>query len=165
MYKVVLLFFMLLTLSGFSQKLKIEKETDKFTGKTRVKTSQTYLYLNFLDYINAKLRSVDTTYFISFMGNMAVGVIGINDETILLLEDDSKINLSPTSIQSYEISSSGSYYDHQYSITKKQLVSLSKAKIISMRRYFNNSYSDFDIKEKRAESFIKNVQLFLQNIE
>jgi hypothetical protein len=164
---MLIVLFSTLGYCGFSQKMKLHKEIDKFTGKYRVETTPITMYqwVTVSSAINVKLRSNDTLYFIHFMGSTSTGIIDEDDPLILLLDDKSTITIYPTSFQSYDVETGGNtFYNHQYNISKDQLQILSTKKVISFRRYFNDHYSDFDVKTKWAERFAAGVNLFLQNI-
>lgn len=164
---MILLVFSTLSYCGFSQKIKINKEVDKFTGKNRVETSLVTLLQGPLvvSKIGVKLRAYDTLYYLHFLGTLAAGVISEKDETVFLLDDKSTITIYPTSFQSYDIEEDGSkFYNQQYYITKQQLLLLSKTKVISIRRNYEEFYTDFDIKNKFSGNFINLVNDFLQII-
>lgn len=132
---------------GYSQKIK-NVEIDKFTGKKRIQTDYVKLGGYLMSGIGASFRTVDTTIYITFTGSYGLGVVGTSDETLFLFSDKSTFGVFPTSIQSYEISSQGNYYEQKYYISKSQMETLSKNNPISLRRNYSNNYIDLDIKSK-----------------
>ena len=114
-----------------------------------------------------KLRSVDSTCFLILMGTIAVGTVGINDPMIFLFEDKTTFKIYPTSVQSYNIGVGqyeSDHYYHQYSISISQLEELSVKKLISVRRYYNDVYSDIDVKEKNKDKIKSLSTLFLKQL-
>lgn len=165
--KTFLLLLFSFPLLCYSQKLTVN-ETDKFTGKKRLETSYCIVTMKFVSAIQMKLRSVDTTCFVTFNGNTGVGVVGLTDATTFLFEDNSTTKVYPTSIQSYDIGVgqySSNTFNQQYNISIDQIEMLKTKKLISIRREFNSNYADFDVKEKHAEKISKLCMLFLSELK
>lgn len=157
---------LLISVCSYGQKIS-EKQVDKFTGQKRIETDYITLKIGLTDIFRVKLRTVDTTIFITFYGTIGLGVVGRRDPSIFLFEDKSTFEVSPTSIQSYDIGkaaySSGSY-THQYRIYKQDLEILASKKLASIRRYYNNNYTDIDIKEKNAKKVNELASIILAEL-
>ena len=166
--KRTLLFIPLIMFHFFVQGQKIESvEVDKFTGQKRVNTEYVNIAAGFTNVFKFKLRSVDSTCFLILMGTIAVGTVGINDPMIFLFEDKTTFKIYPTSVQSYNIGVGqyeSNHYYHQYSISIPQLEELSVKKLISVRRYYNDVYSDIDVKEKNKDKIKSLSTLFLKQL-
>jgi hypothetical protein len=148
----------------FSQKIK-QDEVDKFTKQRRVETSNSLLKGGLRCGIYTYLRSVDTTYYLNIGGHgCAVGVVGSNDKAIFLLDNDISVSVSPTGVQSYDISDNSKYYNHQYTISRRDLDLLAKNKLKSVRRYTSEGYTDIDIPEKNSAVLMKQCSLFLTTL-
>jgi hypothetical protein len=155
---------LLLSIPGFSQTIK-QDEIDKFTKQRRVETSSILLKGGLSCGLHTHLRSVDSTYFLIIGGyGCAVGVVSSQDPTIILLENDVTVNISPTGVQSYEIGDYNNSYRHQYSISLDNLKTLANHKLKSVRRYTSKGYSDIDIPEKNSSELMKLCALFLTAI-
>ena len=78
---------LVITLAVYAQEIEIK--VDKFTGQKRVQTGYETLKKGMLDYVAVRLRSVDSTYFLTMKGaGWGVGVIGSDDQLIFLLENE-----------------------------------------------------------------------------
>jgi hypothetical protein len=162
MKQIILGVAILFSFSAMAQEIK-STEVDKFNGKRRVLTENLKIYGSFLEVMEVKFRTVDSTVFISISGNTGIGVVGTDDAATFLFDDKSTLDFYPTSIQSYEIS--GKYnlksYNHQYYFTKEKLHILATKNVVAIRRTFNKNYADFDIKEKHAKK-LKELALLVE---
>lgn len=142
-------------------------EVDKFTNQKRVLTKD-LLIINRpakWPHLSVRFRSVDTTCYMNLIGeNIAVGIIGASDIAFLLLADKSKIVIHSTGIQAYTPGTTERYYDHQYAISRSDVLKLAKQKITSVRIYFENRYEDVDIDDKHAEKVVALADLFHSEI-
>lgn len=160
------LLVLMYTVNSQAQKIKIDTEIDKFTKAKRVQTNYITLKMELTRGYAAKLRSVGDSYYITFRGAIGVGVVGPDDATIFLLDNDSTIKVYPTSIQSYEIDVKyGNYYTHQYKILEEDLVQLSQHDLKSIRRYYDDHYTDIDLNDKRKDSMKELAIKFLEEIK
>lgn len=165
--KIILLTFFIFPLIGFSQKIKVESEIDKFTKQKRVKTSYVAIKPGMAEQVTVSLRSVDTMYFITFKGRgKGSGVIGSTDRIIILLDNDSTVSIMPTGIQSYDIGygTAPDSYTHQYFIKKEDLINLSTHDLKSFRKYYDRHYADIDINEKRKGDLRELASEFLKEL-
>lgn len=143
-------------------------EIDKFTGEKRIETDYVTIATNFFTIVSLKLRTVDTTVFLTLAGSWAVGMVGPQDKAMFLFEDKSTMAVYPTSIQSYDIGVgqySSNSYRHQYALSQADLQILSTKKPISLRREFNSNYADIDIKEKNAKKIQNLARLVLLEMQ
>jgi len=165
-----LLLFLLLPVFSFSQKIKVN-EIDKFTKQKRIETTVSFARQGLNCGIGFSFRSVDSTYFINVIGyGCAVGVVGKDETFIFLLSDSSTVTVLSKGIQSYTIASGGTFsrdtYEHEYYITIPDIEKLSKAKVVSVRAYYNSNYSDIDFKEaKQQVVLMKLSDVFLKELK
>lgn len=149
--RIIITLLLLIPIAGISQKIS-SVEIDKFTNQKRVLTEKLYVIGGFRrPNLQISFRSVDSTCFINLHGeHLAAGVIGPTDEAWLLFEDNSKIVVQSTGLQSYDFTptSHTKIYNHQYSISRESILKLSKQQVVSIRRYYNSNYSDIEIWNK-----------------
>ena len=164
MKKIVPIFFILTFLvEGTSYCQKIDKvEIDKFTGQKRILTKKIILYEVFTKGLYIYIRTVDSTVFIRFYGNVGVGVVGPLDATTFLFSDKTTSDVLPTSLQSYDTDPQG--FSQQYYFSKSQLQLLAEKNIISVRRTYNDTYIDIDVKEKHANKIKELAKLVLNEL-
>ena len=113
------------------------------------------------------IRSVDKNIFINVLGlSCAVGVIGDKEKCLLLLNNDTAVTVYSTGIQSYDTRpsqyGSSQSYNHQYSITLEDLNTLANSELTTVRRYYNNNYSDIEVPSKANKKLQKLVKVFLE---
>jgi len=145
-----------------AQKIK-SVEIDKFTGKRRIESSRILLKDGLMQTLGVYARSVDTTVFLNFYGNIGVGVVGPNDPITFLLDDKTTIKAYPTSIQSYDISPDS--YSQQYIISLSDFKLLKSKLVTSIRRTYGSNYIDLDIKEKASNKLKSLAELFFAELE
>ena len=148
---------LLLYVNTYSQ---IEKNIDKFTGRTRLVSQNAPLWAKGLtgDGFTVNLRSDGDVHFLIVHGStFACGTVGIND-ALLLLTDSGSVTIYPSHIQTtvYDSYWKRYGYDHQYKISLDQIKFLASHHILSARRYFDDKYADFDVKEKHRDN-VKNL--------
>lgn len=150
----------------FAQKI-VKNETDKFTKFKVIETNTNWVKRGLGCGLGFSYRASDTVLFISATGySCAVGGIGINDKIIFLLDDGSTISAISKGIQTYSIGygsgGNNDTYDHEYYITKDDIVKLSAHNLTSVRRYFSISdYADIDIKGKSSSLLKELSNIFL----
>lgn len=161
MKQYLLLAALFFNYSLMAQRIKVN-EIDKFTKERRIETSFSWLKRGIGCGIGFYFRSVDDTRFMTASGyNCGADVIGARDEIIFLLDNDSTISLTPTSIQGYNVGSSGNTYTHQYNVTLEQIKLLSKHKIKSIRKYGHDSYEDISIPKGNQSDIMDNATVYL----
>lgn len=162
--KWIIAAFLLFSLPCMAQKIKVN-ETDKFTGMKRVQTSEEALLSKLTSVLRFYFRTNGTNYFMHFQG-MVTGVGSVNpgDEMIMLLEDGSKVVVHSVSYQTYEVNRYGGTYDHQYSIGLDNLKALSMQDVVSIRRYTNSGYSDYEVPKKNQDKIKKAALLILNSL-
>lgn len=145
---------------------KIKKEYDKFLKATRVSTGYIRLRSTLSAPLSATIRSVGDKYFVTFYGsNVGATTIGPSDPAMILLENDSTVQIFPTKIQSYEIGQYGRGFHHEYSIPLNLFEQIIRFKVKSIRKYGSSGYVDFEIDEKGAKNFSKTCKEFMEAVE
>jgi hypothetical protein len=84
---------------------------------------------------------------------------------MLLLGNDSTIQVTSTGLQSFERNYSTKSYRHQYSISKAQLQQMAGSPLKAVRRYGVDSYVDVDIPEVNQKKAQELVKAFLKALE
>lgn len=166
-FSAIVLFILFTAFCQRSIAQKVTSEIDKFTKSKRVSTDYTYIVNGLAQVLSLKLRSVDTSYFLTLRGNVGLGIVGTHDAVTFLFDDSTTTKIYPTSIQSYETDfehPSLSFYTHQYNISKDQVEKISKSKIVSLRREYNDHYKDVDIKERLGKKLEQLSINFLQEL-
>ena len=165
-----IILILLISIKSIGQKIT-KNELDKFTNYKRIETDKVAIYGSNMSFTPNKImisyRSADKSNFIKFIGyNTAAGVIGKDDEIILLLEDGKKVILKSTGIQSYDLIGTPSVksYSHQYSIENGDIEILSKQKVKSIRIFYDNQYEDIDIKDSLSKNILDLSKVFLNEI-
>jgi hypothetical protein len=161
---VIILAFVFSVLAASSQKLKVN-EYDKFTKQKRLQTELVALKGKLSEGISIYLRTVDSSFFVYLEGyGSGVGVIGLDEKVIFLLDDQSTVTIYSIGIQSYEVTRNGNYYEHQYRTSRSDIETLSKHKVTSIRKYSTKDYADIDIPEKNQDKVMKLVLLILSEL-
>lgn len=162
--RTILILSLFLSSSAFAQKLKVN-EADKFTKQKRLQTENTTLKNKLNEGLSVSLRSVDSSLYITLYGyGKGIGVIGDGDKAIFLLDDGSTVTSYSTGIQTYNVSTGTSTYKHQYSISKDDVILLSKKDVKSIRKYMSDGYVDIDIPEKHQDEIRKLAALLINNL-
>lgn len=152
----ILIIFLLLTTSVFSQNCKYEVNgVDKFTGKMTKETIKKKFIQTFNSEGYAALQKADTTYalILSYRTSFA-GKVTVNEgaELSFLLEDGKIITLKKTT--------------GNYGVTSNQLKILMMVKTKTLRYYFtdqggNYKNEDIEIKSSNAETFTDLIKCVL----
>jgi hypothetical protein len=144
----------------------ITTEYDKFEKKWRVQSGNVNITPGFTSAVSFSLRSIGDSYFLTINGNgWATGVVGPSDQMIFLLDNDDRVTLFPTGIQSTDIHAS-SYgvqqtYSHQYRIDPDQMKAFEGRSVKSIRRYFSSNYEDMELKDKHMNKLPALISAFL----
>jgi hypothetical protein len=158
----LLLLFPLIT---FAQKIKID-EVDKFNKLRRIETSNEWIKADLLGIgIGFSYRAAGESIFLKLTGlNWAVSTIGVNDKLVLLLDDDSVVELQSKELQTTLHGKNGDYYYHEYKVMKEHIEKLSTHELKSIRRTTPSGYTDYDVKDKKS-TVLKNLsELMLATI-
>src|SRR6185295_7904173 len=108
------------------------------------------IYQHGLAYIQCHLRSLDTTIFLNFIGNVGVGVIEKEYPITLYFDDRKPLKIYPARTQTYQLSGSKFYqweYTQDYSISKADLASIAGKKLVSIKRVFRMTEKDKVVRE------------------
>ena len=158
-FSILCLFFV----TGFTQ--EITSSLDKFTHQKRLSSDKINLWGKGFtsNGVKMSIRSVDSSIFLIVYGNVS-GTVSEKDP-LYILTDVGNIILFPTHIQTSSRYWNDNYwierYDNEYSISYKQVVSLSQNKIKSIRRYYNDVYQEFDVRESHNSNLINLCSAFL----
>ncbi|HVG40309.1 MAG TPA: hypothetical protein VM888_01765, partial [Chitinophagaceae bacterium] len=126
--KYIIIILFLFPLIGISQKIKLN-EYDKFLKQRRIETSTTTLKAGAAEGMSVSLKSLGNNYIMVLSGyGEAASTIGLDDQTIFLLENDSTVTIKSTGVQVYEIGAPGKQntYKHEYAVSLNDLETLGR---------------------------------------
>jgi hypothetical protein len=162
---LLLMVGLVLTAAAYSQG-NIKTEIDKFTKEKRVQTEDVVINLTDEARLAVQLRSVGDSCFIIFVGyGHGPEIISPSSRAMILLGNDSTIQVTSTGLQSYERNYSTKSYRHQYSISKGQLQQMAGSPLKAVRRYGVDSYVDIDISEGNRQKLQELIKEFLKALE
>jgi|GEM_PF-1735735 len=163
--KAISLLFFLIPFISFSQKIE-KDEIDTLTHKRRIVTTETGLKNGVSQYLGAWYRTVDTTVVIALVGNgVAVGNISATDIAILTTVDDKDITIQPVAAQNCIGKGFSNAYEHQYYISKEDVITLSTHKLQNVRRYTASGTTDIPIPDKKQDALMKLSKLLLKELD
>jgi micrococcal nuclease len=163
--KKFLLIILFIPSIAFCQKIKVN-EIDKFIKQRRIETTSSVLKSGLNLGLSITLKAVGSNYFVVLNGHGAgAGTIGMEDQAIFLLDNDSTVTIQSTGIQSYEIIKDQNTYKHQYKISLPGLEALSKHNLKSLRKYDFKGYANFDILSKNQDELKNLSAIFLKELE
>ena len=147
--KTLIIIFIFIPFISLSQFIK-SNQTDSFTHQKRIVTkgvdvSNAVSFKATLDDIS--YNTIDNTIYIVLHCEGNGGTILQNDIALLVTEKDT-IVIKSVGLQNSYGRWAPVYYDHAYYIDKADVIKLSKAKLLSVRRYSTVGVFDNFIKEK-----------------
>ena len=160
----VLLPFLLFPLAAIAQKLKVN-EYDKYLKQRVIETSSEALKTGVENYTSLSLKAIGNTFFVSLKGYGAgAATISTDDPLIFLLDNDSTITAKSIGVQTFEINQERGNYKHQYAIDLKGLESLSRHKLIGIRKYNFKNFVDIKIPERNQTEVMKISSLLINEL-
>lgn len=163
--KKILLIILFFPSIAFCQKIKVN-EIDKFIKQRRIETTPSVLKNSPNAGLSITLKAVGPNYFVLLTGHgIGAGTIGLDDQVIFLLDNDSTVIVQSIGIQSSEIIKDQNTFKHQYKISLADLEALSKYKLKSLRKYDFKGYVNIDIAAKNQDELAKLGALFLKELE
>lgn len=163
--KKILLIILFFPSIAFCQKIKVN-EFDKFIKQRRIETMPSVIKNGLNIGLSITLKAVGPNYFVLLTGHGAgAGTIGIDDQVIFLLDNDSTVTVQSIGIQSYEIIKDQNTYKHQYKISLPGVEALSKHRLKSLRKYDLKGYANIDIMAKNQDELKNLSALFLKELE
>ena len=160
----VLLPFLLFPLATIAQKLKVN-EYDKYLKQKVIETTTEALKTGVENYAALSLKAVGNTYFVSLKGYGAgATTISMDDPVIFLLDNDSTITAKSIGVQTFEYNQERGNYKHQYAIDLKGLESLSRHKLIGIRKYNFKNYVDIKVPERNQAGVMKISSLLINEL-
>lgn len=166
--KTLFIVFIVFINYSYGQSLA-ENKIDEFTKNKVIRTSWEPFCRNpkLLSYISTSRINNDIFLSLKFMGNTGIFSVNEGNEMMLKLSNDSIISLRALK---YAISCRGcgsvtivgtdlQGVNVDYKINEKQFSDLLANKVIKIRIYTADGYFESDIKEKFAQTFIKELEL------
>ncbi|HWJ30247.1 MAG TPA: energy transducer TonB [Flavisolibacter sp.] len=149
-----------------SQKLKVN-EYDKFIKQRRVEVEPMSILTNDKSKLSLGFLATGSSLFTSLNGvGWGATTIDKDNEVIFLFSNDSTVTIRSTGLQSYQLSTSGSIYKHQYNITVPDIEALSRYELVGLRKYgFNKDYTDLEVSKQNADKIKKLSALFLNELK
>ncbi len=162
--KKIVLILLLGPSIAFCQKIKVN-EIDKFIKQRRIETEPSVLKNGVNIGLSITLKYVGSNYFVLLTGHgTGAGTIGTDDQVIFLLNNDSTVTIQSIGIQSYEIKDQNTY-KHQYKISLRDLETLSRHTLKSLRKYNFKDYVNIDIDSKNQDQLKNLSALFLKELK
>ena len=148
MNKLLLLFCVGLQL--FTQAQHLKKINDPYTHQTRVMSGKVQLkgslYLSF--------RSIDSLVFLTLDGwGKSAGIVNVHDIMLMIISKDT-IVVRPTGTQDYHETGHG-HYTQEYEMNFDDLIKLSQAPLIAVRRYYANGIEEIPIPANNREKLMQ----------
>jgi hypothetical protein len=144
---IILIIFLIFKNISFAQCNYSKKEVDKFTGVTKIETTEEVLHRDFTSAMSFTFCKYDSLYFIR------VG-INLSDKIYSILKGDKLMiicNESTIALESLVSEVIQGFSHVNYLITKEQINILNKHNISDIRIYLRDSYVEKTISSKRAE--------------
>lgn len=162
--KNILAVLFLLPLAGLCQKIK-QNEFDRFIKQRKIETSVSNLKSASGTQLNASLQSVGPKFFVLLTGHgIGASTVGVDDQAIILLANDSTVTLRSIGIQSFEIVKDQNTYKHQYTITLPELERLSRHNAIGIRKYDFKGFVNIEIPQKKQAELKKLSSLLIKEL-
>jgi hypothetical protein len=162
------IFFILLALPfiAFPQKIKVS-EYDQFLKQRRIETSTSILKSTVSTGLSICFKSMGNTYTVLLSGHgAAASTIGLDDQTIFLLDNDSTVIIKPTGVQAYDIGvgDKKNTYRHEYYISLGGLEALSRHNVKGIRKYIFQGHVNIDLAQKNRDLVKKLSTVFLNEL-
>lgn len=151
---------------SFSQGVKANTY-DKFLKKQRVEMEPVWMTgLGAKSKLSFTYTAIGTGLFLDMSGTgWGTTTIDKGDEFILLFSNDSTITLRSGSLQSFEPGLTQNTYKHQYQLGIKDLETISKFDLSSVRKYSFKTFADLQIPKDNAARIKKQASLFLSELK
>ena len=165
MLKNLALLILLSPLAAFSQKIKLN-EVDKFIKQRRIETTSSTVKTAADIDLAISFKSVGPAFYTLLNGTgLGAGTIGLDDQAIFLLDNDSTVIVRSTGVQSFEYVNNKNQFKHQYSISLQDIEALSRRKIKSIRKYDYKGFVDIAVAAKHADNIKKLSSLFVNELK
>ena len=164
--KIFFSLFLLIPFFGLAQKIKVN-EYDKFLKQRRIETSSATLKSGANVGMSVSFKSLGQNYIAVLTGyGEAASTIGLDDQTIFLLDNDSTIIIKSTGVQVYEVGMPGKQntYQHEYAISLPALEAFTKHDIKSVRKYTFKGFVNIDVVPKNQDALKKLSTVFLDQL-
>lgn len=159
---IILLFFPLAT---GAQKLKFN-EYDKYLKQRRVESFPVKLKSTPEIKMDISLRYVGTSFFVQLTGSgIGANVVGVNDQVIFLLDNDSTVTVKSPAVQAYDYSQAVSTYTHEYVLSFEDLENLSRHNLQALRKYSVENYDDIYIEKENADKLKELSAVFIDELK
>lgn len=161
---ILILFFF--PFAAIGQKIKVN-EYDKFLKQRRIETSAVTLKAGANVGMSVSFKSLGTNYIAILSGyGEAASTIGLDDQAIFLLDNDSTVIIKSTGVQVYEMGAPGKQntFNHEYGVSIPALEAFSKHDIKSVRKYTFKGYVNMDIAPKNQDALKNLSSLFLSQL-
>jgi|GEM_PF-6062089 len=140
--KAVILVLIVFPISVFAQKLK----TSSFDPKAKQWYFETFP-VNVKSSPSAKmnitLRAVDTTVYLYMKGSgVGTSTVDKDDQIVLLLDNNAKVNGRSLKLQAIEYGDALPYYEHEYVISLKDLETLGRFNLRSVKKFAVGAVED-----------------------
>jgi TonB family protein len=163
--KCVIVFLFFLPLISFSQKIKVN-EYDKFLKKRKIESFPLTIKTDPKIKMAISFGAIDSSLYLQLNGaGLGANVIGEDDLLILLLDNDSTINIKSKGLQTYDVSKTPNTYKHEYVLTLEDLEKLSRYNMQALRKYHANEFEDIYIPKENFDKVKKLSALFIEEFK
>ncbi len=163
--KKVLLPLLLIPMIAFTQKVKTN-EYDKFIKQRRIEFEPIPILSSPEAKVSLTFHCIGSNLYVQLSGfGWGVSTISAENQVIFLLANDSTVTAKSTGIQSYDISSAKSSYKHQYQIALQDVEALSQQKIVGVRKYNIQDFTDMKVAGPYADNVKKMSTMFIDELK
>ena len=148
-----------------AQKIKLN-EYDKFIKQRRIETTASSVKIGKDVDLAISFKSVGPTIYTLLNGTgIGAGTVGLDEQTIFLLENDSTVIAKSIGVQSFDYVNNKNQFKHLYSISLQDVEALSRNKIKSIRKYDYKGFVDISVPSKNADNIKKLSTVFVNELK
>jgi TonB family protein len=116
--------------------------------------------------MDAALRLADTAFYLRLMGTgVGTNTIDVGSQVVFVLENDSTVVATSTSVQSIDYGQLIPVYRHEYAISLTDLERLGRHNLKSLRKYSAGGHDDVIIEKKNAAKMKQLTNLFIAELK
>jgi hypothetical protein len=165
MFKQIIILLLIFPFVASAQKIKLN-EYDKFIKQRRIETTASSVKTAKDVDLAISFKSVGPTLYTLLNGTgIGAGTVGLDEQAIFLLENDSTVIAKSIGVQSFDYVNNKNQFKHQYNISLQDVETLSRNKIKSIRKYDYKGFVDISVSSKNAESIKKLSTLFINELK
>ena len=165
MIRHITILLLIAPLFASAQKIKLN-EYDKFIKQRRIETTASSVKIGKDVDLAISFKSVGPTIYTLLNGTgIGAGTVGLDEQTIFLLENDSTVIAKSIGVQSFDYVNNKNQFKHLYSISLQDVEALSRNKIKSIRKYDYKGFVDISVPSKNADNIKKLSTVFVNELK